>query len=428
MFGITHGDHGGGPIKSQRACCLGTPRCFRGRMVAPCGLSIQYWPYWVRPSLYSRQHWALPLRSAFTLPLRAMPFAPLRAHLVQDHKANGLPALRMCGAPGFFQKSTMASQRRSISGPWHWRSAQVPLPIRHLTFKIRPLQVHALGFQRHVVLISASGLGSWRSFWDSSHLTRLDRGIDCRLDCAPQSRPFRLRVAAEDAIIKRPPGMNETLALHNAVDPRTFIAPFGFQCGQAPRALSTRFILESLSSYWLPDSSGNTSCGCSLSSPRCSVHSVLTSIGRRLVCQRRRSLSTAMVLSSNPFPRFGGDSPLRLGIPALAICCAFGAASLESVGRKYWKPIAALIALDGLIISGAPYPISTASADIPSFYDQIKSDPSSAMVLDLPTDAGGTMKTSRYLYLQTAHHKSIPYAPDAQASTSSLLRYTAFQE
>ena len=49
------------------------------------------------------------------------------------------------------------------------------------------------------------------------------------------------------------------------------------------------------------------------------------------------------------------------------------------------------------------------------------------MVLDLPTDAGGTMKTSRYLYLQTAHHKPIPYAPDARASTSSLLRYTAFQ-
>ena len=86
------------------------------------------------------------------------------------------------------------------------------------------------------------------------------------------------------------------------------------------------------------------------------------------------------------------------------------------------------MAIDGLVLSGAPYPLSTASAGIPEVYQEINDDPSESMVLDLPTDAGETMRTSRYLYYQTTHHKPIPYAPDVRASTSSLLRYTAFQE
>ena len=37
------------------------------------------------------------------------------------------------------------------------------------------------------------------------------------------------------------------------------------------------------------------------------------------------------------------------------------------------------------------------------------------------------MGSSRYLYWQAAHGKGIPYAPDARASTSSLLNNPAFR-
>ena len=46
------------------------------------------------------------------------------------------------------------------------------------------------------------------------------------------------------------------------------------------------------------------------------------------------------------------------------------------------------------------------------------------IVLDLPTDAGETMGSSRYLYYQSAHSQGIPYGPDARAS-ASLLRELA---
>ncbi len=42
-------------------------------------------------------------------------------------------------------------------------------------------------------------------------------------------------------------------------------------------------------------------------------------------------------------------------------------------------------------------------------------------ILDLPTDVGATMATSRYLFWQSAHRRPIPYGPDARASTSALL-------
>ena len=80
-----------------------------------------------------------------------------------------------------------------------------------------------------------------------------------------------------------------------------------------------------------------------------------------------------------------------------------------------------------ILISGAPFPVATASAVRPQIYAQIESSDENYGVLDLPTDAGSTMDTSRYLYWQSAHGKGIPYAPDARASTSSLLRYGAFR-
>ncbi|MGC6507310.1 MAG: hypothetical protein ACON4U_02795 [Myxococcota bacterium] len=247
----------------------------------------------------------------------------------------------------------------------------------------------------------------------------------------PNLMLFRLQLAAEDAIIKRPPGMNETLALHNAVDPRTFFAPFGFQSvdlssegfthslylGLIATALMLKIIWRH--PLWLM---------ALLISMLCALGPYLYWEDGWFVSGGARFRLPWFYLQSL-FPGLAVTHPLRLGIPALAICAAFAATSLEQSNyKKHWKWVAAFMALDGLVFSGSPYPLSTANAEIPEIYQDINNDASSGMVLDLPTDAGETMRTSRYLYYQTTHHKPIPYAPDVRASTSSLLRYGAFQE
>ena len=95
--------------------------------------------------------------------------------------------------------------------------------------------------------------------------------------------------------------------------------------------------------------------------------------------------------------------------------------------KKFTVPICLLIALDGLWVSGAPWPIATSDATIPAIYEVVAKDRRNVGVLDLPTDSGSTMKASKYLYYQTYHKKPIPYAPDVRASTSSLLRNNAFK-
>ena len=65
------------------------------------------------------------------------------------------------------------------------------------------------------------GLPSIRRAWVGA--------ISAAVVALPPLLALRAQLSSADAIIKRPEGMNEQLALHNAVDPRTFVAPFGFQ-------------------------------------------------------------------------------------------------------------------------------------------------------------------------------------------------------
>ena len=75
------------------------------------------------------------------------------------------------------------------------------------------------------IVVAIRTLASFANTWKWSWLG----GLTSLIVASPTLLLFRLKLEASNAIIKRPDGMNESLALHNAVDPRTFIAPFGFQ-------------------------------------------------------------------------------------------------------------------------------------------------------------------------------------------------------
>lgn len=117
-------------------------------------------------------------------------------------------------------------------------------------------------------------------------------------------------------------------------------------------------------------------------------------------------------------------------MPALAIVSGLAALGAERLlGRRGWL-LAIVVGLDGLLISGAPWPVANTPSTPPSIYAHVTADAGDSRlgVLDLPTDAGATMRTSRYLYWQTAaHHQPISYAPDARANTASLSSVPAFQ-
>jgi hypothetical protein len=256
-------------------------------------------------------------------------------------------------------------------------------------------------------------------------------GVTAGVISAPTLILFKLQLQAGNAIIKRPEGMNETLALHNGVDPRTFIAPFGFQSVD----LSHEGFVHSMYLGWVL-----LFLAClNIRKHRLWIFAALVSIlcalgpylywGDNWFIADGARFRLPWFYLQQIFSGLAVTHPLRLGIPALAIVAALAAANLEhSSFKKYWKHIAFLVALDGLIISGAPFPVDTSSSDIPECYADIKSDPRDIIVLDLPTDSGSTMRTSQYLFFQTHHQKGIPYAPDVRASTSNLLRNAAFRE
>ncbi|MDP6935231.1 MAG: hypothetical protein QGG40_20090, partial [Myxococcota bacterium] len=249
---------------------------------------------------------------------------------------------------------------------------------------------------------------------------------------APTLLAMGSQLGAGNAIIRHPSGMNEQLALHNAVDIRTFFVPGGFR-----------------------------SADLSAEGFEHSMYLGLVALTLALGARRWRWIAMAgviMVLSLGPYLYWGdgwvlvGESrlrlpfstvqslvpglalthPLRLAVPVLCIVAGLAAVGattiptrLSRVPRRAWLGgLGALLLLDGLWFSGAPWPIATASAQSPLVHqDLTRSDdePLKWGILDLPTDIGATMASSRYLVWQASHRRPIPYAPDARASTAALL-------
>jgi len=248
---------------------------------------------------------------------------------------------------------------------------------------------------------------------------------------APPLLALRSQLQDDDAIVKHPDSMNEQLALHNAVDPRTYFAPLGFRSvdlseegfehsmylGLAALLLAGLVVLRRR--WW-----GLAAAVCLT----CALGPYLYWGDGWLLADGARLRLPWWALQKLA-PGLAVTHPLRLAVPALAIVAGLAALGADRLGRWKWAAVAAVL-LDGLLLSGAPWPIPTADATPPAVYEQIRrerGEPIEWGVLDLPTDAGATMATSRYLFWQSAHRLPIPYGPDARASTCRLLLYPPFR-
>ena len=259
-------------------------------------------------------------------------------------------------------------------------------------------------------------------------------GLVACLVAAPPILALRSQLRAEDAIIKHPGAMNEQLALHNAVDPRTFFEPLGFRSVD----LSAEGFEHSMYLGWIVLVLALLSLrgqARRLSAPALWLAGALVclilSLGPYLFWDGAWLMSEAGARYRLPWwslqqlaPGLAITHPLRLAVPALTIVS--GLAALGISRRLHGWPVlavAALVGIEGLVFSGSPWPIATTDARAPAVYEEIarESDTLEWGVLDLPTDAGPTMATSRYLFWQSSHRLPIPYGPDARASTNVLL-------
>ncbi len=248
---------------------------------------------------------------------------------------------------------------------------------------------------------------------------------------APPLLALRTQLHAEDAIVKHPDSMNEQLALHNAVDPRTFFAPLGFRSVDLSAEGFEHSMYLGLVCLLLAGLAIRRRLWWGLAALVCMVCALgpylYWSDGWLLAGGARLRLPWWAL--QKLAPGLAVTHPLRLAVPALAIVAGLAAVGADRLGRWRGAAVAAVL-LDGLLLSGAPWPIQTADATPPEVYERIRREPGEAIrwgVLDLPTDAGQTMATSRYLLWQSVHRLPIPYGPDARASTCRLLSEPSFR-
>lgn len=258
------------------------------------------------------------------------------------------------------------------------------------------------------------------------------------LTAAPVLVAMKAQLQAADAIIKHPPAMNAQLALHNAVDPRTFVQPFGFRSVDLSaegfeHSMYLGLFALGLALYsrrwaWWPSV---VACLVFALGPYLYLSGALVSVGEG-------HLRLPWWLIQSVAPGLAITHPLRLAVPALMLICglaALGAWRLVRVVPERPRPavlvaLGVLVGVDGFLLSGSTWPHQTADASFPKVYVDLARSPGAEVgegVLDLPTDAGETMATSRYLYWQAAHWRPIPYAPDVRASTSALIDRRAFR-
>lgn len=241
---------------------------------------------------------------------------------------------------------------------------------------------------------------------------------------------FRASLAAPDALIRRSAELNLALMAHNAVDPRVFLMPGGFQSVDLAADYGEPFVHTGYL-RWV----------------------VVGLAGLALGVRRRHTLwaglaAASLLMGLGPYLWWGGEwltvggrmvslpfgwlravlpqlaitHPLRLSIGAQAIACVLaggGAAWLAArLPAAFRRPgvvgLGLLAAAEGLFGSAATFPLPRADATVPAAY----TDAPEGMVLDLPAEVGTTMETSRYFWMQTAHGRPIPWTPDARLGSA----------
>ncbi len=234
-------------------------------------------------------------------------------------------------------------------------------------------------------------------------------------------------VNGESALVNRPdstwrPEDLLSLQAHNAVDPRTFVAPGSFQSVD----LLARGEPFYHSSYF-----GLFALALALLSLRprvlfAAAGMVLLSLGPWLwwdgdwwrdASGSRLALPYRALLELLPASSL--THPQRFSYMAIVLCAAAAGVGLSRIPQRYRLPLLVVVLFDGLVLGPAPWPLAMVPAQDHRAAERLAGG--TGGVLDLPSEVGRTMASSRYLYDQTVHSRPIPYVPDVRVFTSPLL-------
>ncbi len=238
-------------------------------------------------------------------------------------------------------------------------------------------------------------------------------------------------IQASDALVFRSDAPSETLELHNAVDPLTYLAPGGFQsvdlAGWGEAFLHSGYlgwVLVVLAALglratrrwdWL------AAIGVSLI---VGLGSYLFLAGAYVEVGAGSRLALPHRFLTGLLPPQALTHSLRLAMPGIALVGALAAAGLASVSSPRRGLLVAAAVAD--LLWSNPLPLATTPPLDSGYAEWIAEQPGDGIVLDLPANVGNTMATSRYAVQQTTHGKPIPYRPDVRGSTSALLGVPAF--
>lgn len=289
-------------------------------------------------------------------------------------------------------------------------------------------------------LCSALVVGVMFGVWGVRGLLRreLPAGLPARvLACAalaaacvlPHWWMFRSSLSHPKALIFRDPALNLQLMAHNAVDPRIYVLPGGFQSVDLAGVygepfLHTGYLRLSVVALALYGAARRPALRPWL---LLGVFSLVLGLGPYLWWDGGW-VKLGELLISLPFdwlrrvlPQVAITHPLRLSLAAQALFCALaagGAAALAArwPGRERWVlgALALGVATEGAFGSAASWPLPRSDAHIPALY----ATPGPGHVLDLPVEVGRGMESSRTFWHQTVHHRPIPFTPDVRMGST----------
>ncbi len=277
-----------------------------------------------------------------------------------------------------------------------------------------------------VVVLGWDAVGAWRtqrpSLTSAVRPVLMAAGI-ALLIVLPFWGGFQWSLVSDGAIVVRPSEVASGWMLeHNAVDPRTFLAPGDFQSvdlarqGEAFR--HTGYLRWSLLLLALLGAWANRGLRPWMAAGLCSL---VIGLGPFLwwgehVMVAGRHVSLPFYWLQVVLPDVAITHTLRLAVGAQLMVAVFGSAGLVVLARKVGAlgtvmgaaGVGALVVLEGAVLSPASWPVPTSSAEVPEGVANLGPGP----VLDLPGSVGATMATSRYFWYQTAHGQPIPWSPN----------------
>lgn len=239
---------------------------------------------------------------------------------------------------------------------------------------------------------------------------------------------MRASVYADNPLILREGGAIDLLQMHNAVDPRTYLWPGGFQSvdlqAQGESFLHSGYlgwVVLILALLGLKQKRIWRWGGAILLL-------LILGLGTRLYWGDNWVTGSAGQTYALPFHWLSQALPaqaithsLRVAMPALVLLSGLAAVGLAGRSKRITLGVLLLVPMEMVLVGGSPWPPPRTDALDFRATEYIAQQPNQGLVLDLPGAVGNTMRTSQYLVFQSSSRRAIPYRPDARAVTSALL-------